>query len=92
MAVAARVAQCAFVLVILLVTGNTGHGRVLEKRTLVTGIALNDRMLAAQREAGLSVIEARLVPGALDVTVTTFIAQRALVLVVLFVTGHAGCL
>ena len=37
-------------------------------------------------------IEARLVPGTLDVAVAAFLAQRALVLVVLFVTGHAGCL
>lgn len=46
MAVAALLAQRAFVLVILLVTGNTGHGRVPENRTLVASLALNVVMLA----------------------------------------------
>lgn len=47
MTVAALVPQCAFVPVILLVAGDAVHGRVPEKRALVTGIALNVRMLAA---------------------------------------------
>lgn len=46
MAVAALLAQGAFVLVILLVTGDTGHGCIPEYRTLVAGLALDVVMLA----------------------------------------------
>ena len=45
--VAARVAQRSFVLVILLVTGDAVHGRVLEERALVAGFALDVVVLAA---------------------------------------------
>ncbi len=77
-------------LVVFFVTGDAGHGRVLEDRAFVAGLALDVVMLAAQREAGYAMVKPRFFPAALDVAIATLLAQRILVLVVFLVARHTG--
>lgn len=87
MAVTAGLPQGTFVLVVFLVTGVAGRGRLLEHGALVAGLALDVAMLAPEREACLAVIESRLCPVALSVAVGTGLGEGALVFVVLAVAG-----
>ena len=63
-------AELAFVLVVLLMAPQAIHRRVLEYRALVASVALDLIVLAMQRETGLVVIEARVIPITLRVAVT----------------------
>src|SRR5258706_29045 len=79
-------------LVVLLVAGITILGRVLVVDVLadrfVAFLALRILVLAQQREVGLVVVEQRLLPIDFAVTGLALLTQRALVLVVLLVTGN----
>ena len=88
-AICARVAQRAFVRVVLAVTRHTSHRRVLERRALMAGLALHRGVLAKQRETGLPVVEARFLPAALRMTVCANAAESPLMLVILAMAGDA---
>ena len=82
------------VLVILLVTAEAIRRRLSHTgKILVTGCALDSgqRVCVAQNKLGPAVIEAahRGPPVALTVTITTTLAQRPVVFVILLVTGQA---
>ena len=85
----AFVAEEGLVFIVLLMTGNTGHGRILKRRVFMAIFAYHVAMSAGECELGFAVIEAYLFPIALHVAVGTGAAQTTLVLVVLLVTGDA---
>lgn len=76
-------------LVILFVTGNAIHGRTPENRAFVTGLALDVVVFSKQWKTGPAMVESSLIPVAFDVAIVAFLAQRAFVLVILLVAGHA---
>ena len=90
MTVAAQLTQGAFVLVNFFMAGDTRHGSLFEDHALVASLALDVFVLATQGKTRRAVIETRLVPVALDVTLGAVGAEGVFVLVVFFVAGNAG--
>ena len=89
MAALALGAEHAFVLIVLLVTGDTSCRRTLELGISVTVFADDITVFSRQREFRLAVIEERFFPVAFLVTVGALSAQTAFVFVVLLVAGKA---
>ena len=90
MAGAALGAEPALVCVVLGVTGDAGRRRGLEILGLVAALAGGLCVGPQQREGGLAVVEAGLLPARLGVAVGAFGSQRALVHVILRVAADAG--
>lgn len=90
--VATFLAQCAFVLVILFVTRDTGRLQLVSVQVPgMAGVAPGLPMLATQGKfRGFIMVEAHGIPGLGVMTGLAFFAKTALVLVVFSVTRHAG--
>lgn len=85
----ALLAKGGLVLVIFLVTANAGQWRILERRRQVAFFAFHLGMTTRQRITRLVVVKRRILPLLFIVATLTFVAELALVLVILLVTSDA---
>lgn len=88
--VGALLTQSPLVFVVLLVTGETVFGGLLEHAAQVTTLTFDFGMFAEQGEAALIVVEfGRFLPVALVVATCTVLAQGLFVFIILLVAGIA---
>ena len=86
----ALLAETSFMLVILLMTAVTSQRCILEGGRQVAFVALDLAVAAGQGETRQFVIEGRVLPFLFVMTRLALVAQLALVLVILLVTGNTG--